>query len=54
MPNEISFNYTGKKKEAERIDRENALFIERLLRQTSSINGKFFEKEYQKHVEYKK
>jgi hypothetical protein len=27
MPYELSVNYTGKKKEAERIDRENQLMI---------------------------
>ncbi len=32
MPYEISVNYTGKKKEAERIDRENQLMIQRLIR----------------------
>ena len=46
MPTEISINYTGKKKEAERIDRENALMIGRLMRQTSSINTKELAKEY--------
>lgn len=33
MPYELSINYTGKKREAERIDRENALMIQRLVRQ---------------------
>ena len=46
-------NYTGKKREAARIDRENALLIERLTRQTSSINIKEYAKEFQKHLEFK-
>ena len=52
MPTEISINYTGKKKEAERIDRENALMIGRLMRQTSSINNKEFAKEYNQHLQF--
>ena len=54
MPSEFSINYTGKKKEAERIDKENALMIERLTRQQSSINIKGFAKEFQKHLEFKR
>ena len=54
MPSEFSMNYTGKKKEAERIDKENALMIERLTRQQSSINIKGFAKEFQKHLEFKR
>lgn len=46
MPYELSINYTGKKKEAERIDRENALMIQRLVRQQSSINKQILAKEY--------
>ena len=32
MPSQMSMNYTHKKKEAERIDRENALMMDRLVR----------------------
>ena len=54
MPSELSINYTGKKKEAERIDRENALMIQRLVRQQSSINSKHLAKDYAKHLEFKR
>jgi hypothetical protein len=46
MPSEMSINYTGKKKEAERIDRENSLMIQRLVRQQSSINPKTLAKDF--------
>jgi len=54
MPHEMSVNYTGKKKEAERIDRENALMIQRLVRQEASIKHKILAKDYAKHLEFRR
>ena len=41
-----SLNYILKRKEAERIDRENQKIMERIIKQTPSVQTKKFEQDY--------
>ena len=48
-----SLNFVVRKRENDRIERDNLAFAKRLLVQPPSLNKKTMDEEYEQHVQYK-